>query len=161
MRWLQAVPSTFLTKHTTFLSSMVGVNLITNRQNQAVNLLLPETGCSSATVMRLFPPPLIVVSTLLGGCNTTGSLPSTGSSEPGADEAADLASTLLLLIVSDPATPLLVALGFPFKPLIVLLDHAERSVGNCWGRCMGWCGGVSLSTRPERGSIEKEPEKPE
>ena len=46
-------------------------------------------------VMRLFPP-LIVVSALLGGCNATGSLPSIGSSEPGADEATDPASTLLL-----------------------------------------------------------------
>ena len=66
MRWLQAVPSTFLTKHTTFLSLMVGVNLLTNRQYQAVNFLLPETGCSSVTVVRLLPPPLIVVSALLG-----------------------------------------------------------------------------------------------
>ena len=85
--------------------------------------------------MRLLPP-LIVVSALPGGCNTTGSLPSAGSSEPGADEAADPASTLLL-VVADPATPLLVALGFPSKPLIVLLDHAERGVGRCWGRCKG------------------------
>ena len=71
MKWLQAFPSTFLTKHTTFLSLMVGANLLTNRQHQAVNFLLPETGCSSVTVMRLLPPPLIVVSALLGGCNTT------------------------------------------------------------------------------------------
>ena len=97
--------------------------------------------------------PLIVVSALLGGCNTTGSLPYTGSSEPGADEAADPASTLL---VADPATPLLVALEFPSKPLIVLLDHAERGVGRCIGRCRG----VSLSSRPQRGSTEKEPEEP-
>ena len=105
--------------------------------------------------MRLMPP-LTVVSALYGDCNTTGSLPSTGSSEPGADEAADPASTLLLL-VADPATPLLVALEFPSKPLIVLLDHDERGVG----RCMGRCGGVSLSTRPQGGSTEKEPEEPE
>ena len=143
MRWLQAVPLTFLTKHTTLLSLMVGVNLLTNRQHQVVNFLLSETGCSSATAMRLLPPPLIVVSALLGGCNTTGSLPSTGSSEPGADEEAEPASTLLQ--VTDPATPLLVALGFPSKPLNVLLDHAERGVGRCGGRCMGSCGGVSLS----------------
>ena len=77
------------------------------------------------------------------GCNTTGSLPSTGSSEPGADEAADPASTLLL--IADPATPLQVALGFPSKPLIVLLDHAERGVGRYGGRCMGRCRGVPLS----------------
>ena len=29
------------------------------------------------------------------------------------------------------------------------------------GRCVGRCGGVSLSTRPQRGSTEKEPEEPE
>ena len=141
MRWLRAVPSTFLTKHAAFLSLIVGVNLLTNRAT---------SGQLPLAVMRLLPP-LIVVSALLGGCNTTtGSLPSTGSSEPGADEAAYPASTLLL--VADPATPLLVALGFPSKPLIVLLDHAERGVGRCGGRCMGRCGGVSLSTRSQRGS---------
>ena len=108
--------------------------------------------------MRLLPP-LIAVSALLGGCSTTGSLPSTGSSEPGADETAAPASTLLL--VADPVTPLLVALGFPAKPLIVLLDHAERGVGSCGGRCMGRCRGVSLTSRPQRGSTKKEPEEPE
>ena len=111
MKWLQAFPSTFLTKHTTFLSLMVGANLLTNRQHQAVNFLLPETGCSSVTVMRLLSPPLIVVSAVLGGCNTTGSLPSTGSSEPRADEAADPTSTLV--VVADPATPLLASTGIP------------------------------------------------
>ena len=40
MNELQAVASTFLTKHATFLSLMVGVNLLTN-QHQAVNSLLP------------------------------------------------------------------------------------------------------------------------
>ena len=87
----------------------------------------------------------------------TGSLPSTGSSEPGADEAADPTSKPLL--VADPATPLLVvALGFPSKPLVVLLYQGERGVGRCAGRCMGRCGGVSLYTRPQgRGSTEKEP----
>ena len=143
MRWLQAVPSTLLTKHTAFLSLMVGVNLLTNH-HQGVNFLLPETGCWSVTVMHLFPPPLIVVSALLGGCNTTGSLPSTGSSEAGADEAADSASTLLL--VADPVTSLLVVLGFSSKSLIVLLDHAERGVGRYGGRCVGSCGGVSVHT---------------
>ena len=95
------------------------VNLLTNRQHQAVTFLLPETSCSSVTVIRLLPPPLIVVSALFGGCNTAGSLPSTGLSEPGPDEAADPASALLR--VADPATLLLVALGFPSKPLTVLL----------------------------------------
>ena len=115
----------------------------------------PTPSCQlPLAVMRLLPP-LIVVSALLGGCNTTGSLPPTGSSKPGADEAADPTSTLLL--VADPATPLLVALGFPSKPLIVLLDHAERGVGRCGGRCMGRCRRVSPSSRPQRGSTEKEP----
>ena len=73
----------------------------------------PTPSCKlPLAVVRLLPP-LIVVSALLGGCNTTGSLPSTGSSEPGADEAADPASSLLL--VADPATPLRAALGFPSK----------------------------------------------
>ena len=115
------------------------MNLLTNRQHQAVNF-----SCRNAPVL----PPLIVVSALLGGCNTTGSLSSTGSSEPGADEAADPASTLLL--VADPATPLLVALAFPSKPLIVLLDHAERGVDGCGGRCMGRYGGVSVHTSRKR-----------
>ena len=50
-------------------------------------------------VMRLLPP-LIVGSAQLRGCKTTGSLPSTGSSESEADEASDPASTLLL--ATDP-----------------------------------------------------------
>ena len=50
-------------------------------------------------VTRLLPP-LIVGSAPLRGCNTTGSLPSTGSSESEADEASDPASTLLL--ATDP-----------------------------------------------------------
>ena len=150
MRRLQAVRSTFLTKHTTFLSLIVGVNLLRNRQHQAVNFVLPETGCSSVTVIRLLRPPLIVVSALFWGCNTTGSLPSTGSSEPGADEAADPASTLLL--IADPATPLLVALGFPSKPLIVLLDHAEHGVGRCGGIGAGayLCRDVDKEVLPKR-----------
>ena len=49
----------------------------------STSFFLPATGRSILIVMRLLPPPLIVVSALLGGCNTTGSLPSTGSSEPG------------------------------------------------------------------------------
>ena len=92
----------------------------------------PTPSCQlPLAVLRLLPP-LIVVSALLGDCNTTGSLPSTESSEPGADEAADPASTLLL--VADPATPQLIALGFPSKQLIVLLNHAERGLGMCMGR---------------------------
>ena len=101
----------------------------------------PTPSCQlPLAVMRLLPP-LIVVSALLGGCNTTGSLPSTGSSEPGADEAADPASTLLL--VADPALPLLEALGFPSKQLVVMPDHAERGVGRCGAGV--WAGaGASL-----------------
>ena len=152
MRWLRAVPSTFLTKHATFLSLIVGVNLPGTHKP-----LIPS--CQLPLAVMCLLPPLIVVSALLGACNTTGSLPSTGSSEPEADEAADPASTLLQ--VADPATPLLVALGFPSKPPITLLDHAERGVGRCGGRCMGRCRGVSLSSRPQRGSTEKEPEEPE
>ena len=100
-------------------------------------------------VMRLLPP-LIVVSALLGSCNTTSSPPSTGSSEPGADEAADPGSTLL--VVADPATPLLVALGFPSKPLIVLLDHAEHGVGRCGGIGAGayLCRDVDKEVLPKR-----------
>ena len=142
----------------------------TNALDQARNVLAVDSGGESThkprttsgqlplAVMRLLPP-MIVGSALHGVCNTAGSLPSTGSSEPGADEAADSACTLLL--VADPATPLLVALGFPSKPLIVLLDHAERGVGRCAGRYMSRCGGVSLYTRPQRGSTEKKPQEPE
>ena len=119
----------------------------------------PTPSCQLPLAVRRLLPPLIVGSALLRGCNATVSLPSAGSSEPGTNEAADPASTLLL--IADPATPLLVALGFPSKPLIVLLDHAERGVGRCGGRCMGRCGGVALSTRRQSSSTENEPEEPE
>ena len=66
----------------------------------------PTLSCQLPLAVRRLLPPLIVVSALLGGCSTTGSIPSTASPEPGADEAADPASTLLL--AADPATPLLV-----------------------------------------------------
>ena len=119
----------------------------------------PTPSCQlPLAVMRLLPS-LIVVSALLRGCNTTGSLPSTGSSEPGAEEAADPAS--ILLLVADPATPLLAALGFSSKPLIVLLNHAKRGVGRYVGSCMGRCRGVSLSSHPQISCTEKEPEEPE
>ena len=107
-------------------------------------------------VMRLLPP-LIVVAALHRGCNTTGSLPFTGSSEPGAKEAADPAFTLLV-VVADPVTQLLVALGSPSKPLNVLLDHAERGASSGGGSCMGRRPDVSMSSRPQKGSTEKEPE---
>ena len=118
----------------------------------------PTPSCQLPLAVMGLLPPLIVVSALLGDCNTTGSFPSAGLSEPGADEAADPASTLLL--VADPAAPLLVALGSPCRPHIVLLDHGERDVGRCGGRCMGRCRGVFLSSRSQRGSTEKEPEEP-
>ena len=55
----------------------------------------PTPSCQlPLAVMRLLPS-LIVVSALLGGCNTTDSLQSTGSSEPEANKAANPASTLL------------------------------------------------------------------
>ena len=34
-------------------------------------------------------------------------------------------------------------------------------MGRCGDRCKGRCRGVSLSSRPQRGSTEKEPEQPE
>ena len=70
--------------------------------------------------------------------------------EPGADEAACPAFTLLL--VEDLATPLLVALGFPSKPLIVLLDHAEHGVGRCGGIGAGayLCRDVDKEVLPKR-----------
>ena len=107
-----------------------------------ISCQLPLAGNRLLECDRNAPVAAAVVSALLGGCNTTGSLPSTRSSEPGADKAADPASTLL---VSDPATPLLVALGFPSKPLIVLLSVVWAGVG------VGvWAGaGASLSTRPQ------------
>ena len=141
-----------------FMNEMVAV---INFLDQARNIFVvdergesthkPPPSCQlPLAVMRLLPP-LIVVSALHGGCNTTGSLPSTGSSEPGAEKTADAAS--ILLLAADPATPLLVTLASPSKPLIVLLNHAERGVGRCVD--------VSLSTHPRRGSTEKEPEEPE
>ena len=92
-----------------FLDQARNIFVVDGGGESTHKLLTPSCQLPVA-VMRLLPP-LIVVSALLGGCNTTGSLPYTGSSEPGADEAADPASTLLLL--ADPATPILVALGFP------------------------------------------------
>ena len=90
---------------------------------------------------------------MLGGCNTTDSLPSTGSSEPGAHEAADPPSTLLL-VLADPATTLLliVALGFPSKPLIVLLDHGvSRCGGSEWaGAGASLCLHVHKEVLPKR-----------
>ena len=94
---------------------------------------------------------------MLGGCNTTDSLPSTGSSEPGAHEAADPPSTLLL-VLADPATTLLliVALGFPSKPLIVLLDHAERGVGRLGAGAGVWAGaGASLCPHVHKEVLRK------
>ena len=99
----------------------------------------PRTPCCQLplAVMRLSPP-LIVILALLGGCNTTGSLPSNGSSEPGADEAADPASTLLL--VADPALPLLEALGSPLNSSLLCrttLSVVWAGVGQVYGQVPG------------------------
>ena len=98
IRWLQEDPSSFLTKHTTFLSLTDRVNIFITRQHQADNFLLPQASSSSVTVMRLPPPPSTVVSVLLGGCNA-GSFSSTASPQPGGDKAADPSSTLLIELV--------------------------------------------------------------
>ena len=87
MRWLQAVPSAFFTRHTTFLALMVGANLLTYRQTQAVNFLLPTIGGWIVTE-KLLLLSLIVVSAVVGGCNTASGSPSSTGFEPGADEAA-------------------------------------------------------------------------
>ena len=73
---------------------------------------------------------LIVVSAVVGGCNTASGSPSSTGFEPGADEAADPSAFPLLLLAAELAiTLLLAALGFPSKWLIVLLEHAKRDVG--------------------------------
>ena len=76
---------------------MVGANLLTYRQTQAVNFLRPATGGRIVTeTLLLFS--LTVVSAVFGGCKTaSGGPPSSTGFEPGVDEAAPLASTLLLL----------------------------------------------------------------
>ena len=109
---------------------MVGANLLTYRQTQAVNVLRPAIGGWIVTE-KLLLFSLTVVSAVFGGCETAsgGSPPSTGF-EPGADEAADPSASTLLLLAAELATILLLAaLGFPSKWLIVLLDHAKRDVG--------------------------------
>ena len=130
MRCLQAVPSAAFTRHRTFLSLMVGANLLTYRQTQAVNFLRPAIGGWIVTE-KLLLFSLTVVSAVFGGCKTaSGGSPSSTGFEPGADEAADpSASTLLLLATELATTLLLAALGFPSKWLIVLLDHSKRDVG--------------------------------
>ena len=60
IRWLQEDPSPFLTKHTTFLSLMDGLNLFIIHQHQVDNSVLPQAGSSSVTVMRAPPPPSTV-----------------------------------------------------------------------------------------------------
>ena len=73
---------------------------------------------------------LTVVSAVFGGCKTaTGGSPTSTGFEPGADEAADPPASTLLLAAEIATTPLLAALGFPSKWLIVLLDHVKRDVG--------------------------------
>ena len=108
---------------------MVGANLITYRQTQAVNFLRPAIGGWIVTEKLLFS--LTVVSAVFGGCKTaSGGSPSSTGFEPGADEAADASASTLLLLAAELATTLLLAaLGFPSKWLIVLLDHAKHDVG--------------------------------
>ena len=125
MRWLQALPSAF------FAIFVVDgrANLHTYRQTQAVNFLLPTIGGWIVTE-KLLLLSLIVVSAVIGGCNTASGSPSSTAFEPGADVSADpSASTLLLLAAELATTLLLAALEFPSKWLIVLLDHAKRDVG--------------------------------
>ena len=108
---------------------MVGENLLTYRQTQAANFLLPTIGGWIVTE-KLFLFSLIVVSAVVGGWNTASGSPSSTPFEPGADEAADPSASTLLLLPAELATILLLAaLGFLSKWFIVLLDHAERDVG--------------------------------
>ena len=128
MRCLQAVPSAVFTRHRTFLSLMVGANILPYRQTQAVNFLRPAIGGWIVTEKLLFS--LTVVSAVFGGCKTASSgSPSSTGFEPGADEAADPSASTLLLSAELATTLLLAVPGFPFKWLIVLLDHAKRDVG--------------------------------
>ena len=109
---------------------MVGANLLTYCQTQAVNFLRPAIGGWIVTEnLLLFW--LTVVSAVFGGCKTaTGGSPTSTGFEPGDDEAADpRASTLLLLAAEQDTTLLLAALGFASKWLIVLLGHSKRDVG--------------------------------
>ena len=74
---------------------------------------------------------LTVVPAVFGGCQTaSGGSPSSTGFEAGADKAADPSASTLLLLATELATTLLLAvLGFPCKRLIVLLDHAKKDVG--------------------------------
>ena len=129
MRLLQAVPSAAFIRHRTFQSLMVGANLLTYRQTQAVNFLRPAIGGWIVTEKLLFS--LTVVSAVFGGYKTaTGGSPTSTGFEPGADEVADPPASTLPLLAAELATTLLLAtLGFPSKWLIVLLDHSKRDVG--------------------------------
>ena len=129
MRCLQAVPSAAFTRYRTFLSLMVGANLLTYRQTQAVNFLRPAIGGWIVTDKFLLFS-LTVVSAVFGGYKTaTGGSPTSTGFEPGADEVADPPASTLPLLAAELATTLLLAtLGFPSKWFIVLLDHAKRDV---------------------------------
>ena len=67
MRCLQAVPSAAFTRHRTFLSLMVGANLLTYRQTQAVNFPRLAIGGWIVTETLLLLS-LTVVSAVFGGC---------------------------------------------------------------------------------------------
>ena len=101
MRWLQALPSAF------FAIFVVDgrANLHTYRQTQAVNFLLPTIGGWIVTE-KLLLLSLIVVSAVVGGCNTASDSPSSTGFEPGADEAVDPSASTLLLLAAELATTL-------------------------------------------------------
>ena len=108
---------------------MVGANLLTYRQTQAVDFLRPAIGGWIVTE-KLLLFSLTVVSAVFRGCKTaSGVSPSSTGFEPGAGEAADPSASTPLLTAELATTLLLAALGFPSKWLIVLLDHAKRDVG--------------------------------
>ena len=70
MRCLQAVPSAAFTRHRTFLSLMVGANLLTYRHTQAVNFLRPAIGGWIVTE-KLLLLSLTVVSAVFEFANRT------------------------------------------------------------------------------------------
>ena len=108
MRWLHAAPSDVL-------DQARNIFVVDGRGESTHKPPTPSWQLPLA-VKRLLPP-LIVVSALLGGSSTTGSLPSTGSSEPGADEAEDgirdrspsrgLGDVYKRQVISDVPVPLL------------------------------------------------------
>ena len=90
--------------HKTFLSLMVGANLLTYRQTQAANFLRPAIGGWIVTE-KLLLFSLTVVSAVFRGCKTaTGGSPTSTGFEQGADEAGDPPASTLLLLAAELAT---------------------------------------------------------